>query len=142
MVKEMGIDFMGGGGKLMAKEQRSLEDMLDQCEITLVNEDMVRKAMQNQMDEDQVTHLADLFKALSDPTRIKMIHALKQGELCVCDLSTILNMGQSAVSHQLRYLRNMRLIKRRKEGKMVYYCIDDSHIGNLLTQGLEHIDHL
>jgi DNA-binding transcriptional ArsR family regulator len=70
-----------------------------------------------------------------------LIHALKQSELCVCDLSAILNMGQSAVSHQLRYLRNLRLVKRRKEGKMMFYSIDDHHIDELFSQGMKHIDH-
>lgn len=113
----------------------------DQCESEYINEVVVRKIKQNFIHEDKIYNLAELFKALSDPTRLKIIHSLKQSELCVHDLSAILNMGQSAISHQLRYLRNLRLVKRRKEGKMVYYSIDDQHIEDLFVQGLNHLDH-
>ncbi|MEI7026974.1 ArsR/SmtB family transcription factor [Paenibacillus sp. y28] len=85
--------------------------------------------------------LADLFKALGDPTRIKMIHALLPGELCVHDLAVLLDMGQSAISHQLRYLRNLRIVKRRKAGKTVYYSVDDEHIEQILVQTLQHLGH-
>lgn len=120
---------------------KNTELINDDCEAVYVNESMVKAIKENLVDEEKINNLADLFKALSDPTRLKLIHALKQSELCVCDLSAILNMGQSAVSHQLRYLRNLRLVKRRKEGKMMFYSIDDHHIDELFSQGLKHIDH-
>jgi len=85
--------------------------------------------------------LADLFKALGDPTRVKMIHALLQSELCVHDLTQVLGMGQSAVSHQLRFLRNMRIVKRRKVGKTVYYSLDDDHVEQVFVQTMQHLKH-
>ncbi|WP_424991805.1 ArsR/SmtB family transcription factor [Paenibacillus turpanensis] len=98
--------------------------------------------IRNQMiSEDKAVEMADIFKALGDPTRVKLIHALIQRELCVHDLTVILDMGQSAVSHQLRYLRNLRIVKRRKEGKTVFYSIDDHHVEEIFMQTLQHIKH-
>ena len=91
--------------------------------------------------EDSANRLAELFKALGDPTRIKLIGALLHRELCVHDLAPLLDMGQSAVSHQLRYLRNMRMVKRRKSGKTVFYSLDDSHIEQIFLQTLQHLEH-
>ena len=83
--------------------------------------------------------LAQTFGVLGDPTRVKLISALMAGELCVCDLATLLGLSQSAVSHQLRLLRNMRLAKYRRDGRMVYYSLDDQHIRDLFLQGLQHV---
>lgn len=91
--------------------------------------------------ETLASGLADVFKALADPTRVKIIYALLQRELCVHDISVVLDMGQSAVSHQLRYLRNLRIVKRRKAGKTVFYSLDDSHIEQIFTQTLQHVKH-
>ena len=93
------------------------------------------------LDEDTVEGLSELFKAMGDPTRIKLIYALTQGECCVHDLTVALGMGQSAVSHQLRYLRNLRIVKRRKAGKTVYYSLDDDHVEQLLQLSLQHLKH-
>jgi Predicted transcriptional regulators len=95
----------------------------------------------NMISDDSASRLAELFKALGDPTRIKLIGALLHRELCVHDLSVLLDMGQSAVSHQLRYLRNMRMVKRRKSGKSVFYSLDDSHIEQVFVQTLQHLEH-
>lgn len=91
--------------------------------------------------DDRANDLAELFKALGDPTRIKIISALIERELCVHDLTVLLNMGQSAVSHQLRYLRNVRIVKRRKQGKTVFYSLDDHHIEQIFIQTLDHLEH-
>ncbi|USG67021.1 metalloregulator ArsR/SmtB family transcription factor [Brevibacillus ruminantium] len=93
------------------------------------------------IDEHTAVDLADLFRALGDPTRVKIIYALLQQELCVHDISTVLGMGQSAVSHQLRYLRNLRIVKRRKAGKTVFYSLDDGHIEQIFVQTLQHLKH-
>ena len=82
-----------------------------------------------------------MFKALADPTRVRIISVLAQTELCVCDLAATLGMSQSAVSHQLRLMRRMRLVKNRKAGRMVYYSLDDEHIDDLFRRGLEHVEH-
>ncbi|WP_214630657.1 ArsR/SmtB family transcription factor [Paenibacillus agaridevorans] len=93
------------------------------------------------VDDTSASELADLFKALGDPTRVKIIHALLQSELCVHDLTQVLEMGQSAVSHQLRLLRNMRIVKRRKVGKTVFYSLDDDHVEQLFVLTLQHLRH-
>ncbi|MFP4977129.1 ArsR/SmtB family transcription factor [Paenibacillus sp. CN-4] len=92
-------------------------------------------------DRTTTDKMAELFKALGDPTRIRMIYALSLRELCVHDLSRVLDMGQSAVSHQLRYLRNLRIVKRRKEGKTVFYSLNDAHVEQIFKQTHEHISH-
>ncbi|MFB9327948.1 ArsR/SmtB family transcription factor [Paenibacillus aurantiacus] len=93
------------------------------------------------MGDRAASEMADLFKTLGDPTRVKIIHALSQCELCVHDLTEVLEMGQSAISHQLRFLRNLRIVKRRKEGKTVFYSLDDEHVQEVFLQTLEHLRH-
>lgn len=110
----------------------------DMCAGTEADIDSVKSKLVN---ETTAIELADLFKALGDPTRVKMIHALVQSELCVHDLTQVLGMGQSAVSHQLRLLRNMRIVKRRKVGKTVYYSLDDDHVEQIFVLTLQHLKH-
>jgi len=113
----------------------------DSCDIYCVNEEKVEKARQKMLQDEVSVRLAETFKVLGDPTRVKIISALANTELCVCDISTLLEMSQSAISHQLRVLRNLRLVKFRKEGKIVYYSLDDKHILNLFREGLQHVLH-
>lgn len=87
-----------------------------------------------------VTTLAETFKVLGDPTRLRIAYALSREELCVCDLATVLGVSQSVVSHSLRALRQMRLVRYRKAGKIAYYALDDAHIGSLLEQGFRHVE--
>jgi len=91
--------------------------------------------------DKHVHQLEETFKILGDSTRIKILHALSKRELCVCDIAAVVQIGQSAISHQLRLLRGSRLVKYRKEGKIVWYSLDDEHIALLLSQGIEHITH-
>lgn len=98
------------------------------------------KEIKNKMESlDDLNNLASLFKVLGDPTRIKILNALVHSELCVCDIAEIMNMGSSAVSHQLRVLRSSKLVKFRRQGKNVIYSLDDEHVYYLMKQGLEHI---
>lgn len=90
-------------------------------------------------DEMLLKDLADLFKVFGDTTRVKILYVLLQSELCVCDLAEVLNMTQSAISHQLRVLKQMKLVKNRREGKTVFYSLADDHIQTILSQGMEHI---
>ena len=113
----------------------------DRCAETIINEDKVKQAQQALLDGLLATHLAAMFKALADPTRLRIVSVLVRTELCVCDLAATLGMTQSAVSHQLRLMRDLRLVKSRKEGRMVYYALDDEHIRDLFQRGLEHIEH-
>lgn len=114
---------------------------LTACEETVIHEDKVAEASRALIDELIALRLAQIFSALSDPTRLRMISALAGRELCVCDLSVVLGMSQSAVSHQLRLLRNLNLVRYRKEGRIVYYALDDVHIQELYDRGLEHVSH-
>ncbi|NLW43900.1 MAG: winged helix-turn-helix transcriptional regulator [Syntrophomonadaceae bacterium] len=109
------------------------------CEVNCVHEDAVREVRRVMLGEDVAASLAELFKALGDPTRVKILFALLTRELCVCDLAAVVGMSESAVSHQLRLLRAQKLVKFRREGKNVYYSLDDSHIEELFARGLEHV---
>lgn len=111
------------------------------CAETIIDEQKVRAAEQVLLDGLAATHLADIFKALADPTRIRIISILAETELCVCDLAATLGMTQSAVSHQLRLMSAMRVVKSRKAGRMVYYTLDDEHIHDLFQRGLAHVQH-
>jgi DNA-binding transcriptional ArsR family regulator len=89
---------------------------------------------------EAVEGLADTFRALGDPTRVRILDALSHGELCVCDLAAVLKLSQSAVSHQLRLLRGLRLVRPRRDGRMVFYALDDRHIMSLFRQALQHVE--
>jgi|SRR5665647_146576 len=114
---------------------------VDACEQLCEHPQAICLAKAAMLPEEDARQIAETFKILGDPTRIKILHALSARELCVCDIAAVVAMGQSAVSHQLRLLRGARLVKYRKEGKMVWYSLDDAHIALLLAQGLEHIQH-
>jgi len=109
------------------------------CEINCIHTDLIESVGELLIPEEQVNHLAELFKTLGDPTRIRIMDALAKSEFCVCDLVELLKLSQSATSHQLRILRNNHLVKYRREGKMVYYSLDDDHVLALYREGIEHI---
>jgi ArsR family transcriptional regulator len=92
-------------------------------------------------DDDRLFDLADLFRVFGDSTRVRILYALFESELCVCDLSELLGMTQSAVSHQLRTLKDAKLVRARREGKSIFYALDDDHVRQLLSVGLEHLMH-
>jgi len=112
------------------------------CEITYVDQNRVDSVRKKMKPDETILRVSETFKALGDPTRMKIIFALSMEELCVCDIANLLGTTKSAVSHQLRILRNMRLVKFRKEGKMVYYSFDDEHINNLFEEGLRHVEEI
>ena len=114
---------------------------MDKCQDHYINEDKVKRAQMYLIDGLVATRLAQLFKALSDPTRVRIISALAHTELCVYDLAATLGMSQSAVSHQLRRLRELSLVSYRKTGRHVYYRLDDKHVSELFQCGLDHIVH-
>ena len=109
------------------------------CEAYEVHEDKIRAANEQMPDEDELYDLAELFKVFGDSTRIRILFVLFQSEMCVCDLAQSLNMNQSAISHQLRVLKQMRLVSFRRDGKTVFYKLADAHIQAILAQGMEHI---
>lgn len=106
-----------------------------------VHPDQVAVAREHLINEEEATRLAETFKALSDPTRVRIIAALAHTELCVYDLTAVVGLTQSAVSHQLRLLRTMRLVKSRRDGRHIYYQLDDAHIHDLFHRGLDHVTH-
>lgn len=109
------------------------------CEEHVIHTDAVTRA-RGAMPGDEVTSAAsDFFKAFSDKTRLRILCALVTGELCVCDIAALLGMSQSAISHQLRFLKQARLVKSRKTGKTVYYALCDDHIQVILSQGIAHV---
>ena len=111
------------------------------CAETIIDEKKVRAAEQVLLDGLSATQLAGIFKALADPTRVRIISILAETELCVCDLAATLGMTQSAVSHQLRLMNSLRVVKNRKKGRMVYYALNDDHIKDLFQRGLAQIKH-
>ncbi|HHT9134768.1 MAG TPA: ArsR/SmtB family transcription factor [Candidatus Avalokitesvara rifleensis] len=119
------------------KRTKAKEDV---CETHYIDRERVRYVEKRMQADGIINSLAETFQVLGDPTRIKIIFALSQKELCVCDLAGLLGLSSSAVSHQLRVLRNMRLVKYRKEGRIAYYSLDDSHISRLFEEGLKHVE--
>lgn len=109
------------------------------CEITCIDQAKVKSVKERLLPEQVIFTLADTFKVLGDTTRSKIIYALSLEELCVCDIATLLATTKSAVSHQLRVLRNMKVVSFRKEGKIAYYSLNDSHIKNLFSEALKHV---
>lgn len=99
----------------------------------------VKRAVDNVPDSNTLQNMADIFKALSDPGRLKIVTALSVCELCVCDLAAVCGSSESAVSHQLRILRNLKIVRYRREGKIVFYRLDDDHVKSLISQSLQHV---
>jgi ArsR family transcriptional regulator len=114
-------------------------DVADRCDVAHLHPARVAELRATLIREDDVADLAETFRTLGDPTRVRILDALSHGELCVCDLAALVRMSESAVSHQLRLLRNLRLVKPRREGRMVFYALDDRHIISLFRQGLRHV---
>lgn len=109
------------------------------CSVTIIHEDILNKVRKEMAEDNQLVQMAELFKALDDPTRLKIINALLLAEMCVCDIAALLNMTQPAISHHLKTLRQTQLIKFRRDDKIVYYSLDDDHIELLFRQGLAHV---
>lgn len=109
------------------------------CDCEVIHESTVKNAKEKMLDEGIYTQLAELYKMFADTTRIRILHALEQEEMCVCDLAVLLGLTKSAVSHQLKSLRLSRLVKFRKEGQIVYYSLADSHVKLIIDMGTDHI---
>jgi len=109
------------------------------CGCRVVHIDRVNRALDEVIQEKELNRLAQTYKVLGDPTRLKIVMALGGGEMCVCDLAAFLEITESAVSHQLRRLRDMSLIKNRRDGQILFYSLDDDHVAGLLDIGLKHV---
>lgn len=115
------------------------EELQETCECNVVHEGVVARVRAAMPDEDTLCDVAELFKVFGDSTRTRILSALFEAELCVCDIASLLNMTKSAVSHQLRILRQTKIVKNRKSGKEVYYSLDDGHIAEIFKTALEHL---
>lgn len=109
------------------------------CDVTCIHNGVVQKVLEKMPEEKLLSELADFYKVFGDATRIKILCVLLESEMCVCDLAAVLGMTQSAISHQLRVLKQMKLVKNRREGKTVFYSLADGHIQLIISQGMEHI---
>ncbi len=112
----------------------------ERCEFLCVHEDVVKKVLEEMPDEETLYDLAELFKVFGDSTRIRILYALFEAELCVCDIAQLLGLSQTAVSHQLRVLKASRLVRARKDKKNVFYSLADGHVRLIVAQGMEHIN--
>lgn len=112
---------------------------LERCETLQVHRDIVEKVDAEMPDEEILYDLAELFKLFGDSTRIKILYVLFASEMCVCDIAQLLGMSQSAISHQLRALKQAKLVRYRREGKQVFYSLADGHVRTILGQGMEHV---
>lgn len=117
----------------MSKEQ------LDMCEVSVIHDDVLARVRDKMPPEEPVYEVSELFKVFGDSTRSRIICALNIEEMCVCDLAALLNMTHSAVSHQLRLLKVSRIVKSRKEGRVVYYSLDDTHIAKIFAMAFDHV---
>ena len=113
---------------------------IEVCDCNVIHEDIVNQVRDKMPQEESLYDLAELFKVFGDSTRIRILWALHEAEMCVCDIAVLLNMTQSAISHQLRVLKQANLVKNRKEGKVVYYSLVDDHVREIFDQGLIHIN--
>jgi ArsR family transcriptional regulator len=108
------------------------------CEVTVIHEEVLARVRGALTDEASLRRMAEMFKVMNDPTRLKIINALMMSEMCVCDIAALMEMTQPAVSHHLKVMRQGELIKYRRDGKAVYYALDDAHVGILFKNGLAH----
>ena len=115
---------------------------IETCEGEVIHEDIVKKVKSTFPKDEMIFDLADFYKIFGDTTRVKILYALDKSELCVCDISSLLEMTISAVSHQLKILRDSNLVKTRREGKVIFYSLTDEHVKEIIECGMEHISEL
>ncbi|MDD3453023.1 MAG: metalloregulator ArsR/SmtB family transcription factor [Bacilli bacterium] len=117
-----------------------IKEKVVKCECTIIHNDIVEKTRKEMPKDETLYDLAEIFKIFGDSTRIKILYSLFKNEMCVCDISALIGTTQSAISHQLRLLKQAKLVKYRKDGKIVYYSLDDSHVKSIFNEGLRHIE--
>lgn len=113
---------------------------IDKCDCNIIHSDVVDRVKRSMPDEEVIMDLADFFKVFGDTTRVGILSALNESEMCVCDIAALLGMTKSAISHQLRVLKQSKLVKYRRDGKVVYYSLDDDHVKTIFDQGLSHVE--
>ena len=129
------INILNGGRNQVAENEIS-----PSCEYMHIHSDLVDKVNENMPDDDILCDLAELYRVFGDSTRIRILYALFESEMCVCDIAQVLGMSISAISHQLRVLKQARLVKYRREGKTVFYSLSDDHVRSIIDQGIGHVE--
>ena len=124
----------------MISNMNNIDDTVECCECNEVHEELLKIVNETMPEETELYDLAELFKVFGDSTRIRILFVLFEAEVCVCDLAKVLNMTQSAISHQLRILKQNKLVKSRRDGKSIFYSLADSHVRSIIAQGREHIE--
>lgn len=119
---------------------KRINEVCECCDVTEIHEDLLKVVNETLPDENELYDLAELFKVFGDSTRIRILFVLFEAEVCVCDIAQALNMTQSAISHQLRILKQSKLVKSRREGKSIFYSLADGHVRTIIAQGREHIE--
>ncbi len=119
--------------------KRDVEKIAPHCDFIFVHETVVKQVLEVMPGGDELQKLAEFFRVFGDSTRIRILFVLFEAEVCVCDLAEALSMTQSAISHQLRILKTSKLVKSRREGKSIFYSLDDEHVRSILSMGMEHI---
>ncbi len=114
---------------------------MDTCSAKCINREKVKKTIKAIPPKEDIGLMSDIFKALSDPSRLKIVLVLLNQELCVCEIAAVCHQTDSAVSHQLRILRGLKIVKNRRQGKIVYYSLDDNHVASLINMSLKHVRH-
>ena len=123
----------------MEENKKSMLNDIEKCDFIHAHVDIIKSVNKMMPEEETLYDLAELFKVFGDSTRIKILYVLFEAEMCVCDIAQILNMTQSAISHQLRVLKQSRLVKFRRSGKTVFYSLADEHVRTIINQGMNHI---
>lgn len=124
----------------MISNMNNIDDTVECCDCNEVHEELLKIVNETMPEETELYDLAELFKVFGDSTRIRILYVLFEAEVCVCDLAKVLNMTQSAISHQLRILKQNKLVNSRREGKSVFYSLADGHVRTIIAQGREHIE--
>lgn len=122
-----------------SKEILSVDGNVPSCDYVCLHQDVINQVLSSMPNDEELIDLSELFKIFGDSTRIRILYSLLVSEMCVCDIATLLGMSQSAISHQLRLLKQSGLVKYRREGKTVFYSLTDSHVSTIINQGMEHI---
>ena len=125
--------------RYMESQRREDRYNVERCDLTCTHQDIIERVRAGLPDEDTLYDLTELFRIFGDSTRVRILYLLFASEMCVCDMAALLGLSQSAVSHQLRALKNVRLVKARREGKTVFYSLADDHVKVIIDQGLEHV---
>lgn len=116
------------------------KEKIEKCDCTVIHQNVIDKVKKEMPEDETLYDLAEVFKVFGDSTRVKILYSLFKNEMCVCDIAILVGTTQSAISHQLRVLKQAKLVKYRKDGKVIYYSLDDEHVKSIFNEGLRHVE--